>query len=310
MIRLLVRSLGVSAALLSTVPLGASAASLSTPPNVDASFDAGSIQVARYGKGDAVVLLPGLTAGTWEWYDTIRHLAPNHTVYAVSLPGFDGRPGATPPLFDRFSSDFWSFIATQHVARPVIVGHSLGGTLAIMLGEQHPDRLRGIVALDGMPLFPGMERATPEQRAQASESAATQIAAESHSQLLDYEKGYMRSAGGVLDPALADQLAELEARSDPPSVAEWLREDFTADLRPDLAKITVPLLEIAPYNAPDLATAPVQYTADQKVQYYGTLLAGAPKLQVVSISPARHFAMFDQPEQFFAILDGFLAKNR
>jgi pimeloyl-ACP methyl ester carboxylesterase len=296
--------------LLLAAPLGASAASLSAPPNVDASFDGGSIQIARYGKGDAVVLLPGLTAGTWEWYDTIRHLSPNHTVYAVSLAGFDGRPAATPPLFDRFSTDFWAVIATQHVARPVIVGHSLGGTLAILLGEQHPDRLRGIVALDGMPLFPGMERFNPEQRAQATQGVATQIAAETHGQLLDYEKGYMHGPGGVLDPDLGDQLAELEARSDPPSVAEWLREDLSADLRPDLVKISVPLLEIAPYNLPDLATAPVQYTADQKTQYYETLLSGAPKVQVVSISPARHFAMFDQPQQFFAIVDAFLAKNR
>ncbi len=192
----------------------------------------------------------------------------------------------------------------------MLIGHSLGGTLAILLGEQHPERLRGIVALDGMPIFPGMERVTAEQRAGGAQQAATQIAGETHSQLLDFEKNYMHTAGGVLDPALADQLAELEARSDPASVGEWLREDLSSDLRPDLAKITVPLLEIAPYNAPDLAGSPVQYTAEQKAQYYGTLLAGAPKLQVVSIAPARHFAMFDQPQQFFTIVDAFLAQNR
>ena len=313
MIRPLFRAFAVSAALALVAPLGASAASPPAAPNIDASFDGGSIQIDRYGKGDAgdaVVLLPGLTAGTWEWFDTIRHLAPSHTVYAVSLAGFDGHRPATPPLFDRFTSDFWSFIATQHVARPVIVGHSLGGTLAILLGEQHPERLRGIVALDGMPLLPGMERVNAEQRATGAQGVATQIAAETHAQLLDYEKGYMRGPGGVLDPDLADQLAELEARSDPPTVAEWLLEDLTGDLRPDLAKISVPLLEIAPYNAPDIMNAPVQYSADDKAQYYGTLLAGAPKLQVIPISPARHFAMYDQPRQFFAILDTFLAQNR
>jgi len=115
-----------------------------------------------------------------------------------------------------------------------------------------------------MPLFPGMERVTAEQRAAGAQGAATQIAAESHAQLLDYEKGYMRGAGGVLDPDLADQLAQLEARSDPPSVAEWLREDLSSDLRPDLAKISVPLLEIAPYNEPDLINSPTKYTPDQK----------------------------------------------
>ena len=297
------------AAALLAAPLTTQAASLSTPPLVQASFSEGSLTIDRYGKGDPIVLLPGLTTGTWEWYDTIRHLEPNHTVYAVSLPGFDGKPAATPPLFDRFSTDFWQFITIQKVVRPVIIGHSLGGTLAILLAEQHPERLRGIAALDGMPLFPGMEAITAEQRVAGAQQAATQIASESHDQLLTYEKQYMHSPGGVLDSALGDQLAELEARSDPAATAQWLREDLGGDLRPNLGKITIPLLEIAPYNADDLLNSPVKYTAEQKAQYYGTILAGAPRLQVIPISPARHFAMFDQPQQFYAILDAFLAQN-
>lgn len=297
------------AAALLAGPLATQAASLSTPPLVQASFSEGSLTIDRYGKGDPIVLLPGLTTGTWEWYDTIRHLSPNHTVYAVSLPGFDGKPPATPPLFDRFSNDFWQFITIQKVVRPVIIGHSLGGTLAILLAEQHPDRLRGIVALDGMPLFPGMESITAEQRVAGAQQAAAQIASESHDQLLAYEKQYMHSAGGVLDSALADQLAEFEARSDPAAIAQWLREDLGDDLRPNLNKITIPLLEIAPYNADDLLNSPAKYTAEQKAQYYGTLLAGAPRVQVIPISPARHFAMFDQPQQFYAIVDAFLAQN-
>ncbi|HEX3469300.1 MAG TPA: alpha/beta hydrolase [Candidatus Elarobacter sp.] len=311
MLTSIVRACMLAAALpFALAPAGAAAAPLSAAPNAGASFDGGSIAIDRYGKGDAVVLLPGLTAGPWEWYDTIRHLEAHHTVYVISLPGFDGRATVNPPLFDRFTSDFWSFINTQHVARPVIIGHSLGGTLAILLAEQHPDRLRGIIALDGMPIFPGMEKVTPEQRAAGAQQAATAIAAETHDQLLAYDKTYMSGPGGVLDPALADQLADLTARSDPGAAAEWLREDLSADLRPDLSKITVPLLEIAPYNQPDLANSTHPYTADQKAQYYQTLLAGAPKLQVIPLSPARHFAMFDQPQQFFALVDAFLAQNK
>lgn len=307
MTRTLLSSFLVAALL--AAPVAAPAASLSTPPLVEASFSEGSLTIDRYGKGDPIVLLPGLTTGTWEWYDTIRHLSPNHTVYAVSLPGFDGKPAATPPLFDRFSTDFWHFITIQNVTRPVIIGHSLGGTLAIMLAEQHPERLRGVVALDGMPLFPGMENVTAEQRAMGAQQAATQITSESHGQLLDYEKNYMHGPGGVLDAALADQLADLEARSDPAAIAQWLREDLSGDLRPNLSKITIPLLEIVPYNVDDLRSSSLKYTAEQKAQYYGTILAGAPHVQVIPISPARHFAMFDQPQQFFAIVDAFLAQN-
>jgi pimeloyl-ACP methyl ester carboxylesterase len=304
------RTLAAALALALATPLAAVAASLSAAPAPEASFDAGSLHVDRFGKGDAIVLLPGLTTGTWEWADTIRHLAPSHTVYAVSLPGFDGRPAATAPLFDRVTNDLWAFLDKQKIARPVVIGHSLGGTLAILLGEQHPERLRGIVAVDGLPIFPGMERATAEQRVSTADQMAGPIAGQSHAQLLDFEKGYMRTAGGVLDTAQADQAAELEARSDPAAVAQWLREDLMTDLRPGLAKISVPLLEIAPYYAPDLANAPYKYSEDEKATYYRGLLAGAPKLQVVTISPARHFVMLDQPQRFFTTVDAFVAQNR
>jgi pimeloyl-ACP methyl ester carboxylesterase len=308
MIRSTLRAVTALLAVCLTAP--AAAASLAVAPSPQAGFDSGSIHVDRFGNGDPVVLLPGLTTGTWEWNDTIRHLASKHTVYAVSLPGFDSRPAATPPLFDRVTNDVWTFLAAQKIARPVLIGHSLGGTLSILLGEQHPERLRGIVAIDGLPIFPGMERLSAEQRAFGADQAAAPIATQTHQQLLDFEKGYMRGAGGVLDAQLADQLAELEAKSDPAAVAQWLREDLSSDLRPNLAKISVPLLVIAPYNAPDLANAPVKYSEDEKAAYYRGLLAGAPKLQVATVSPARHFVMLDQPERVFALIDAFLTTAR
>ena len=213
-----------------------------------------------------------------------------------------------PPLVERVTRDFWTLLDAQKIARPVVIGHSLGGLLGIALGEQHPERLRGIVALDGLAIIPGMERITPEQRAAVAEQNAGQIAGRTRQQFLEFEKGFMKSPLGVLDAELADRAAELEANSDPSAVAQWFREVLTTDLRPDLAKITVPLLEIAPYYAPDVA-GPTAYTEEQKVAYYRVLHGGAPKLQIVSISPARHFVQLDQPERVFAAIDAFLKQN-
>ena len=46
----------------------------------------------------------------------------------------------------------------------------------------------------------------------------------------------------------------------------------------------------------------------EKGDYYRSLLAGVTKLDVVTIAPARHFVMLDQPERFQKALDDFLAR--
>jgi hypothetical protein len=102
---------------------------------------------------------------------------------------------------------------------------------------------------------------------------------------------------GTNKPEWIKPAARLEARSDPKAIAAWLREDLTTDLRPTLAKITIPFLEIMPYQPPE-AHQPFAYTQDQTLAFYKSLLAGAPKATVIPIGPSRDFVMLDQPEAF------------
>jgi len=111
---------------------------------------------------------------------------------------------------------------------------------------------------------------------------------------------------GVIDPQLAVHYAALNERSDAKATGEYMAEDLSADLRPMLKNANVPILEISPYYAPDFSKPPVQFSEAQKTGYYQSLLANAPHAQVVSISPSRHFVMFDQPEKFQLVLDNFL----
>jgi pimeloyl-ACP methyl ester carboxylesterase len=291
--------------LASAAPLRA--AQLPPAPAATETFTIGSLHVQKYGSGaQTLILIPGLGCGPWVWNGTIAHFAPNYTIYALTLPGFDGNPyTAKPSLFDAFANDFWALLASRTIDRPVLVGHSLGGTLGLYLAEQHADRLRAVAALDGMPVFPPFAAMSSAQRMVVANQAAAETDALTPLQQRTSAIGYMKTVG-VLDSALATQTGTLEAKSDPHAFAQWLREDGGNDLRPNLAKITIPLLEISPYNAPDFSQPPMQFSEDQKLQFYRSLLSGAPKAQVVTISPARHFAMLDQPDKFYALLTQFL----
>jgi pimeloyl-ACP methyl ester carboxylesterase len=272
-------------------------------PKPTDSFTVGTLHVDHFGAGpQPLILIPGLACGPWVWADTVTRLAPTHTLYVLTLPGFDGHPATTrSPLFATFTKDFWQLLATRNIEKPVVIGHSLGGTLGFALAAEHPDRLAALIAIDGLPVFPTLANATPDQRSQLAAQSTAPTAALSPAALLDAQTTYMRTVG-TISPDLVDRAAKHLAQSDPVAIAAWTKEDLTTDLRPTLKNITLPILELMPYNPADKSP----YTQDQTLAFYKSLLAGAPHATVLPLTPARHFAMLDQSETFHKTLTTFL----
>jgi pimeloyl-ACP methyl ester carboxylesterase len=267
-------------------------------------FEVGGVLVERHGSGGRpLILIPGLAGGSWVWQDTVRAFAPDHAVYVLTLPGFDGRPPAGPAPFAAARAAVEELIASRHLDKPVIVGHSLGGILALAVAEDKPAAIGGVVSIDGLPVMPGTEDMPPVARGQFADRTRLQIGRQPPALFAQQQQTYMRTIG-VLDMSRADALAQLTARSDPASVGAWAADVLTLDLRPGLKTIQAPVLAIVPYL--DLDSAQQGLTPAAKADYYRALMEGTPKLQVVTVSPARHFAMFDQPEAVTAAIRTFL----
>ena len=79
---------------------------------------------------------------------------------------------------------------------------------------------------------------------------------------------------------------------------------MTLDFRADLPAIRVPVLAIVPYYASDYAATGI--SEETKRAYYASLLRGVAALDVVTIAPARHFVMLDQPEALIEAIRKFV----
>ena len=269
------------------------------------TFTFGDLRVAKYGNGpQTLIFIPGLACGPWEWQAEIARLAPRYRIYALTLPGFDGLAStAKRPLFADVSAEFWALLAREHIVKPILIGHSLGGTLAFDLAEQHPHRLRAIVSVDGLPIFPGNERITPTQRKANATRMIASLATMTHAQFETSERT-MVLPYLTISPTTAALLAPLVARSSPRATGAWAGEDATIDLRPQLARATLPILLVAPYDATTEASfAP---NAAAVADYYRTLVPGAARLQIVTIDRSRHFIMYDRPNALATTLQSFL----
>jgi pimeloyl-ACP methyl ester carboxylesterase len=271
-------------------------------------FEVGGVLVERHGAaaGRPLILIPGLASGSWVWQDTIRAFAASHPIYVLTLPGFDGRPAAPATSASPFSAAraaVEQLIAERSLPKPVIVGHSLGGTLGYAVAEDRPAAVGGVVSIDGLPVMPGTETMAPAQRSQMAAGMRGRVAT-APAAFARQQQGYMRTIG-VLDMGKADALAQLSARSDPASTGQYAADVLNLDLRPGLKDIGAPLLVISPYHELDASQQGISESA--KVDYYKSLLEGAPRVQVVSVAPARHFAMIDQPEKVIDAIRSFLA---
>ncbi|MCD2516630.1 alpha/beta hydrolase [Massilia sp. G4R7] len=267
-------------------------AALPTPAE---RFEIKGMLVERHGSGPrALILVPGLSSGAWVWQQTVRDFAATNTVYVVTLPGFDGRPAVAGEPFDNARDALAELIVSRKLVKPVVIGHSIGAALSYALAQEHPDRVGGVIGIDGLPVFPRTENMTPEQRAAMADGARTQMSALSGPAFEANQQQYMRGIG-MVDMGKADDAAKLSARSDPQAVGAYAGALMARDLRPGMSRISAPVLLLAPYYAPD---APYigNISKDDKVAYYRALMGATPKLEVEAIDNARHFPMIDQPQ--------------
>jgi pimeloyl-ACP methyl ester carboxylesterase len=272
-------------------------------------FEIDGVLVEQHGKkagsrGRPLILIPGLASGGWVWQETVRAFSGDHVVYVLTLPGFDGRPPAPVNAFASARAAVEKLMEQRRLDKPVIVGHSLGATMALAVAEDRPAQVGGVVAIDGLPVMPGTEALAPPERSRYAQGMKARMAGMNPALFASQQQAYMRTIGAV-DMGKADDIALLTGRSDPASVGQYAADVLELDLRPGLKNIQAPVLVIAPWFEADGAQQGM--SAQAKADYYRSLLAGAPKVEAVTVAPARHFAMIDQPQQVNDAIRKYLA---
>lgn len=110
--------------------------------------DAPVLKTTALGRGPAVVFLPGLGMTRSQWMPTARKLVATHRVVLVDLPG-QGESGLPDPFSFEACGEALRAVLAQHPAEStVVVGHGVGGIVALAaLGEQ-PAAARGLLLID------------------------------------------------------------------------------------------------------------------------------------------------------------------
>lgn len=248
-----------------------------------------TVRGTRGPKGHDVLLIPGLASGPAIWSGLASRLS-GHRLHLVRVAGFDGMAAglnASGPLLSPLVSELTRYIREERLSAPAVIGHSMGGTLAMMLALRSDVRPDRVMVVDMLPDGAGMVGGTS--------SGLGYLAA----QLNGYFTG--TKAGRQL---LAQMVrSEPSARnSDPGVIAQALTELAQTDITARVRDIPAPLTVL--YALPSDATA-----ARTQAQRYRAAYAKARSLTLEGIGPSGHMVMLDQPEKFAGAVRAFLTRS-
>ena len=118
---------------------------------IDTGF-AQSFSVQRVGNGkQAIILIPGFACSGEVWEQTVDSLQNNYSCYILTMPGFAGIPPEKNPSFDSWAKQIIGFIQKENIKNPILIGHSMGGGLALYIASSQPNLVKGIVVVDALP---------------------------------------------------------------------------------------------------------------------------------------------------------------
>jgi pimeloyl-ACP methyl ester carboxylesterase len=258
------------------------------------------ISIVEMGSGSPVVLIPGLSSPRAVWDGFAPKLAASHKVYLVQFNGFGGDdPGANlaPGVLDGAVNELHSYLAAHKAAPARVIGHSMGGLIALMLAKAHPDDTAAVMTVDALPyvgaiFVPGATVAQLEPQAKAMRA---QMAA-GFGKPNPATTATARSM--ALTPDAQQKVAAWIDQADARVSGEAMYEDLTTDLRPDMAAIATPITLVFPYSK--------AMPKERAEPFYRSEYAKAPSVTFVPVADSGHFVMLDQPAAFAAALSAFV----
>lgn len=250
--------------------------------------------VVKSGTGkQALIFIPGFASSGEVWKETITQLDSDYTCYVLTMAGFAGVTPEEEPSFEDWKCCIAQFIENEKIEKPILVGHSMGGGLALAIASDFSGLVKKIVIVDALPCLMALTNPAfkPDSRSDRQDKIE-RITAMDEAQFAQMQR--MSVASLTTDSSKFDEIVNWGLTSDRKTYAKLYCDFSNTDLRERIQSICIPSLILLERNFKNIESF-------VKDQYKGLSTA-----QLRYAGKGLHFLMFDDKEWFLDQLIEFI----
>lgn len=251
----------------------------------------------KSGNGNrTIVLIPGFACSGEVWAETKAVFEKGYTCYTLTMAGFaDAEPNPNPS-FENWKIGIADFIKDNNIEKPILIGHSMGGGLAMAIAADYPNLIKKIVVVDALPCLTALTNPNFKQQENIDCSiTVNQITTLSKEQFHQMQKMSMPQL--IQNKEMMETVVNWSTQSDRQTFAQMYCDFSNTDLRERIKGVECPALVLLESNFTNFKPA----IEEQFKNLESADLQYANK--------GLHFIMYDDKEWYFDQLADFLGKD-
>ncbi|TAG57591.1 MAG: alpha/beta fold hydrolase [Cytophagales bacterium] len=112
-----------------------------------------SLYFRKLGLGKPLIILHGLFGSSDNWLSVSKLLAENFEIFLIDLRNHGQSPHFDLHTYEEMAKDVIDFLDEQNIENPIILGHSMGGKVAMKLAELYANQIKKLIIVDISPKF-------------------------------------------------------------------------------------------------------------------------------------------------------------
>ncbi len=274
---------------------------LAFAPNSQNQFE-----VKVVGEGEPMLLIPGLGCSGEVWDETVDKYSKDYECHIFTLAGFDTVSATDEPSLSKAKEALTDYIQENKLESADIMGHSLGGFMALWLASENPNFFDDIVVVDALPYLAALfnPSATPENVPFDGEMMYQMIAKAPDEMYANQQRYTLRSM--ITDSTYVEKALQWSLNSDRKTVMYAMETMMKTDLRQAIANIDNEVLVLGACDEPAMQTVYPNVTKEDVIEQYSLQYTNLKNVELKFPEQARHFLMYDATDWFFKEIDAFL----